>query len=444
MFKGTIPLEVRQIIVDQTKNWDCKDIYIGCSGNYTIERVLQNKNYKLHSNDVSLYSSAIGFFLLGKDMTLAINDDCKTDFGWLNEYIKTMPGKLATIMISTNMLVGLDKNNKYYDRLREAYKEQWESIYKKTLKKLEGLNIKIDSYYPGDVIEYLDRANKDQGFISFPPFYKGGYEKLYENMEKIFVWDKPEYKMFDEKRLELFIEKVKEKKHWLFATDHEIKSLKEFWVGRVKRNNLSKEFYIYTKGEKSYCVQPKQKTKNVFLPRLGINEDIGSRLVLKKLPQDIFNSLRSYYLNPHIMQANAKIDIGVFADEKLIGCFALGTDIIFGDIACLKRPYMYLMTDFCVYPTKYKYLSKLILYAVLSKEVRIISENLEGRRQNAVITTAFTRKKESMKYRGILKLLKRTPVKNEYYKYKVTYGAYMGQWTLEEGFKLWREKYENK
>ncbi len=35
-----------------------EDLYVACSGNFTIERVLADR-FKLHSNDVSIYTSVV-------------------------------------------------------------------------------------------------------------------------------------------------------------------------------------------------------------------------------------------------------------------------------------------------------------------------------------------------------------------------------------------------
>ena len=48
---------VSEIVAD----WRCPDIYIGCSGNFTIERVLAPaKRWRLHGNDVTIYSCVLG------------------------------------------------------------------------------------------------------------------------------------------------------------------------------------------------------------------------------------------------------------------------------------------------------------------------------------------------------------------------------------------------
>lgn len=40
MFLGSIPTDLRKIISEYVKDWQCSDVYVGCSGNLTVERVL--------------------------------------------------------------------------------------------------------------------------------------------------------------------------------------------------------------------------------------------------------------------------------------------------------------------------------------------------------------------------------------------------------------------
>lgn len=69
------------------------------------------------------------------------------------------------------------------------------------------------------------------------------------------------------------------------------------------------------------------------------------------------------------------------------------------------------------------------------------------------MTTAFTKRPVSMKYRGLFQLLNKkqlpgvdegeTDMSKIYYNsgYQLNYGAPMGQWTLAEGLELWKKKH---
>jgi hypothetical protein len=116
----------------------------------------------------------------------------------------------------------------------------------------------------------------------------------------------------------------------------------------------------------------------------------------------------------------------------------------------IETPYMYLLSDFPVSKTDYPRLSKLIVYCALSKEMKDFCEQQFGTRMRSILTTAFSKNPVSMKYRGILKLYSRkkldaegadgNPDRKEE-KFQLNYVAPFGEWTLQEGFDMWKSKH---
>lgn len=37
MFRGTLPADVREFLLSVIKTWDIQNIFVGCSGDFTIE-----------------------------------------------------------------------------------------------------------------------------------------------------------------------------------------------------------------------------------------------------------------------------------------------------------------------------------------------------------------------------------------------------------------------
>ena len=64
MFTGTTPPEVRNLLNKVLQDYNGKDIFIGCSGNFTVDRLAHHNGFNVHSNDVSLYSRIIADILL--------------------------------------------------------------------------------------------------------------------------------------------------------------------------------------------------------------------------------------------------------------------------------------------------------------------------------------------------------------------------------------------
>ena len=103
-----------------------------------------------------------------------------------------------------------------------------------------------------------------------------------------------------------------------------------------------------------------------------------------------------------------------------------------------------MLTDFSISPTCEKNLSKLVLYCILSKEVKMLAEKVTGKRVKTITTNAFSRNPVSMKYRGLFEQFGRREIEKDEEgktkKWNLSYGAKMGQWSLKEGYELWRRK----
>jgi hypothetical protein len=114
MFRGSIPAELRSLVLETVASWGVDEVWVGCSGNFTIERVLSSLP-TIHGNDVQLYSCAIGSYLAGVPLTIGIADEHEEEWGWLAPSLATPEGAVATIMLSTRMLSGLGRTNGYLD-----------------------------------------------------------------------------------------------------------------------------------------------------------------------------------------------------------------------------------------------------------------------------------------------------------------------------------------
>jgi hypothetical protein len=134
-------------------------------------------------------------------------------------------------------------------------------------------------------------------------------------------------------------------------------------------------------------------------------------------------------------------------DDKLVGVFAVSTSPTLSSWdKHIETPTVYMMSDFPIAPSKYKRLSKLIIYCALSKESKMLYEGLANKRIKSLVTTAFTDNPVSMKYRGLLKQLTKKELPDDEkekkgFSYQLNYGAALGAWTLKEGFEMWKQKH---
>jgi hypothetical protein len=437
MFKGGLPADAISIISEIINSWTCSDIHIGCCGNMTIERsIVRNKLLKIHSNDVSMYSCALGRYFSGIPNKVSIKEDSKDQWGWLEQYLDTPINTVATIMICTSMFDGLGKNNAYYNRMAVAYMRQWPRIHADTVKKLGSLEFRIDSFYAGDAVDWVKLINNDQGFVSFPI----GVDHVESPLDQVFDWEKPEYVKMTEVRKKEYLELILKKKFWIYGFNSPVDELEPYLKGCCKTVSKGVKIYIYGSHGVMRRVDPKIGCEGVSIPRLTEGMKIGEKLTIGALTSGEFKTLRSQYLNVMIVAATAPMSYGVYVDGLLVGCFALNT--IYRGIKEPNEhsPHVYLYSDFAVAPTNYPRLSKLIIYAVLSHEGRLLAEGMAKRRTNGVITTAFSKNPISMKYRGLLESFSRVRDKEDK-EWIINYHGPMGRWSLDEGFALWKNKY---
>lgn len=97
----------------------------------------------------------------------------------------------------------------------------------------------------------------------------------------------------------------------------------------------------------------------------------------------------------------------------------------------------YLLSDFAVRPTPHRRLSKLVLAAAVSREVRDDCEQWLCGRVRTIGTTAFTDRPVSMKYRGLFDVHSRSEG-------KVNYLGPAGRWSLKEGCQWWMDDHSTR
>jgi hypothetical protein len=103
---------------------------------------------------------------------------------------------------------------------------------------------------------------------------------------------------------------------------------------------------------------------------------------------------------------------------------------------------VYVNSDFAVPGTQYERLSKLMVMLLLSRDVKSILERRLMQRVHGVVTTAFTERAVSMKYRGVLELAKRgvKPDGRKYLNYEGTFSNKSAQ----EVYAGWLKKHGSK
>ena len=437
MFHGSVPGDLRSIVREHGRHWTDQHVWVGCSGNFTIERVLHGHVAGLHSNDVQGYSSAVGMYLADRDVPFTLKDEYRDELAWLLPYLETPAGTLATIMLGTRFLQWVGKEGLYYDRMLRAHQDQFGEVHAKTVEKIESADMRIDSYHAMDVREWLrDVVPADDAVAMFPPFFAGDYESQFAMIDEFFDWPEPTYPELDEAGKDELVALVKDRPNWLIGLHIERAELRPFLRGRVQTSNRGVPIYVYSSGEVSRIVRPRQQVERIPMPKIGPDDLIDPAGVMKihPLTGGQFAMIRSQFMAKSIKPGSPLLACGVSVDGKIIGAFAYLPPKY--DPDCV-----YLMSDFPVSWSRHKHLAKLVIVAAMSQEAKQLVQRPLAHLVTSLSMTAFTHRPVSMKYRSLMKLASRKPADDGVHEFQLQYEGPMGEWTLQEGLTMWADRW---
>jgi hypothetical protein len=458
VFRGSLPASLRPHIVSTVRDWRTDEVWVGCSGNFTLERTIHGArpDIRLHSNDLQLYSCGIGSYLAGGDAGFQLTGQVLERHPWLAAPFAGDPAeRLAALLQASRFAPYALRDGAYFHRQMDGYRRQWDTIHAKTVEKVRAASTRLASFTAGDVVDWIEQAPAGAGVAMYPPF--AGAEKAFENdfadLEKLFTWPEPEFVALDPERYDRLYAAISERDEWLLGWNVRLEDGKwpEYLRGIARTTNRGMPVYVYSNSPARTVIGPAQRIERVPGKRIGPGDELTGPMRLVPLSDGQFAMLRSAYMNPHIRPGSADQAVGVKVGDHLIGVFALTRPRNFVD------PHrVYLLSDFPVAPSDYPRLSKLVLYAALSVEAKRLMERLSNVQVTGLLTTAFAAKPVSMKYRGLFTLASRKPLDvskeswgkgisadDPYYgqAWMLNYEADTGQWTLDEGLARWKKKH---
>jgi hypothetical protein len=157
----------------------------------------------------------------------------------------------------------------------------------------------------------------------------------------------------------------------------------------------------------------------------------SAQVRVKEVDISTINHYRNMYLSKKIQLGSGGPCFLVFAGNKLFGF------LIFQAYSKKGGPSneIYLLSDFVVPSTRYRRLAKLLLMAVTCREMKQVLDEMHIRDYASILTTAFTDRPVSMKYRGVFDLAKRG---EGFLNYRGTFGEN----AFKEVVSSWMKKYE--
>jgi hypothetical protein len=437
-FIGTINEKLRKFFYTHARLLEGRTCYIGCSGNFTIEQIISRlcPATVLHSNDVSLYSAAIGHMLTGQPLALEATNP---ELTWANNYLSRGPAEqVATILLLLDLLQFEKRNNPYAERMWQGYLTNFESLFTRTLDKVRraAAHIRLASYSMVDVFDYYPppppAADPSAVAIGFLPTYVGGYEKLFARLEQSISWPCPSYQLLTEERREETIARM-------ISTDYIVYDDRSRDLPCVARVDLfgKRTVYIYSSlGFRHAGIFRKKINEKVSRYDLLMPDDQiapSAPITVTEVDLPTINHYRNMFLSKKIQPGSGGPCYLVFAASKLFGFLIFQSYSARGG----AKDEIYMLSDFVVPSSSHRRLAKLLLMVTRCQDTqRILSERLI-RDYRAILTTAFTDQPVSMKYRGIYELVKRG---QGFLNYRGEFDAT----SFKEVTATWMKKYEKR
>jgi hypothetical protein len=428
-FIGSINAETRKWLGNNGPAFDGREVWVGCSGAFTVEQILSRyaPKAKIWGNDVSLYSSVLGAYLAGQTLDLSVREE---KFEWLTPYLIDVEAKAAAVMVLFEVLKYEKADNLFKQRHWAHYLNNFEGFHQATVARLRERKkeIRLECYTSKDIYELLDEMPEEAVAIAFLPTYAGGYERMFRRMEEIFDWDRPNYGLIDAERKAAILENMKQR-DFLFLDDKEWPDLP--LVAAVRKARM-KPVYIYSNMEALRRGVMKQQRHAEFVPfsRLSDEDEITpeSKLTITPTINRVVNYYRDVYLSKGVgIPADGEVPLVAAVDGKVFGFLIYSRMQGGGDV--------YLLADFVVNSCRYRRLAKLLLLVTQTREVQRLLEEKFLLEIPKCRTMVFTDKPVSMKYRGLYQLARRDPG-------KLVYETDMGILDLSEVIPLWLKKFE--
>ncbi len=432
MFTGTTPPEVKLLLQDLMRGVKGKDVFIGCSGNYTTDKIMSAMGYTVHSNDVSLYSKLIADLLLDTSTEVeCINPELKNVFDTWEE---TKYKKLVQVMFALKVAQFHQRKNDYQEEMFNAFIEQSKIYYDNTIKKLEkgALDFSIQSFYYGDFLDFLKMKRGKGVGISFPPTYKGGYEKLFSYVEESFKYEHAPYNIFDPKEGGAVFKELLDNDENIIYSDRYFNILKGYLVGKIRLGSNKNPLFAYSSLQTNnhYYIERDKCVKPSHIHILPVDYQFTTDTVITVRPCAVndVNYYKAFYMANKVNYTTG----GDFGLVFMADGMAFGFTSFSKQLSTLSQIFM--QSDFVV-NSETQRLSKLLIMLVKSHDVRRLIARKMYNYYDGVKTTVYTTSPVSMKYRGVFNLERRDEG-------KLIYSSIFTEKSLNELYALWIRKYK--
>jgi hypothetical protein len=450
MFIGGIPKVVAQQIATALDGSTATDVYVCCSGSFRTERTIwqQLPGARVHGNDVSLYSSAIGEWLAGGALDCEFTDALAPLEKAINAGVGASARRRAAGAVYAAELArfATGKMNAFKEAHVAHLMNGAEAALDAIEEKLETACAggRLASFHRRDWLAHLrDGVANGATVVAFPPTYRGGYEKTYAWIEANARWTPPTYETWDPKNLDGVVRELAAGgADYCILADRKLEGVEPDTMFQALGKRV---IYGYTHKGRPQWAKAASTGKPFNYKPLDTSK-ITKDSVVEVTPIDGPRALyiRTVYIKNTIAPAPALQNYFIFIDGMLAGVLGYSVNKMPGAVGKNKEHLIscYLMCDVSL--SREGRISKLIARLALNRDV----VGHFGRRMlqpyKYIVTTAFSDHPASMKYRGIWELLSRKEVEPPGRGFNLQYGGHVINETPAEAFGWWWSKHSDK
>lgn len=443
-FVGAVDATVRQALASFAPQVRWPVLLCG-AGNFTMAAALRSGGYTgpISACDVSYYTSALGCYLSGQPFEVRERSSCPPHLRGLLR--SSTPLETAT---SISLLLDLREvwklRNPYQERQFRRVVDNWPQLMERTAAKLEAYSRHLGDieYRPQGGLEFLDAHDTTHTVLCYPPTYKRGYEKLEQVLTEVVDWSPPAYSEIADDSVALSQSLSRFAAYYVVLERPipEVQAILGEPVAVLPRTRGRKTYILARSATRKLVVRSVVKSVAIGpvwpaeRPITG-QETIG--LARLSLPQTI--RLNELFLSARIdyFSSGVSLSLGLLLDGSLCGKMDFCHTSHRWKLPDAQSM-IYLMSDLAV-PSCERRLAKLVLLALLSREVMEVLKERHLEVFGWVGTTAFAINPVSMKYRGVFELHSRKDIGSGYAL------NYLGQFTnrtLQQAFAFWKQKYQ--
>ncbi|MGE3646575.1 MAG: hypothetical protein AB7F96_22230 [Beijerinckiaceae bacterium] len=439
MFFGAVPAKcIEQIFrLCDFRSW--REVFVCCSGGFRIERALLDKYPELQvfSNDVSLYSTALGQALAGREMPITF----KGPLEFLEEFIAPDDyiGRVAGVLIASDISrYAMGKPSPYKTKHLKHFRDTMPARIDSTKERIEAMAkaCPIADYSPVDWRVHVDHAiERGAGIAAFPPFFLGDYESQFKFMHANIEWPAPSYDLYDPRQLESIVARIRDSGvPYCVLSDQLFKDQKpvmEYVQGRKVPH------YCYASTARSSLRHVEQTAMPTIYKRVDLAR-VTAKSKVSVVPCDYraANYIKDIYLQKTITHTPGMFNYFVYIDDMLAGALVYSMAKY---QAAFPAGTIYLLSD--VTTSREAKLSKLVARMACCQVIldQISAKLLD--KIGHVLTTARSDHPVSMKYRGIYNVHNRKETDTPGERYIINYIAAAIPDTPDDIFKWWWTKW---